>query len=238
MEQGLEAEKSERPDELLLGRGQGQAAQAPARLELGAEPAQEVALLLALGILHLLEVPVQALEAGVGLDEIGQDEFLLHAPGVGRGVDPAPGRRQVGVRERPDDVDEAVRPPQMVEEEAGLDLAERYAGQVGQVHRGGHPALVGVGGRQGVQPGVGQRDGPDVGLAPAVVVGRDRGVGAGQEIEERRLAGLGVTEQGDVHGTSKAGLAGGVKARTSRLRRPRRIAGRKRTEFRDMTLFS
>ena len=108
-------------------------------------------------------------------------------------------------------MDEAVGLPQMAEEEARLDLAEGDADEVGQVHRRGDLLLLGIDGRDPVEAPVGEGHGAHVRLPLPVVVGPDLDVRPGEEVEERRLARLGVAEQGDVHGTSKAGLAGGVK---------------------------
>ncbi len=134
---------------------------------------------------------------------------------VRRRVHAAPGRGDVLSGEAADDVDEAVGFAQVAEEEARLDVPEGDADEVGQVERGGDPLFIRVGGGDAVEPRIGQGHGPDVRLPLAVVVGVDGGAGPGQEIEQGRLARPGVAEQGHVHATSKAGLAGGVKATVS-----------------------
>ncbi len=96
--------------------------------------------------------------------------------------------RQVLGGEGAYDMDEAVGLAEMAEEEARLDLAEGDADEVGQVHRRGDLLLLRVGGGDPVQAEVGQGHGVDVRLPLAVIVGPDGGVGAGDEIEKRRLA--------------------------------------------------
>ena len=212
VEKGLEGEEGVAADELLLGGRHRGRAQALARFEGRAKPQQEVPLLFALRVLRLLQVLLEPLQPRVDEDEVGQEELFLHAPDVRDRVHPSAGVGDVLAAEGADHVDEAVGLAKVAEEEACLDLAEGDPDEVGQVERSGDLRLLGVGRGDPVQAGIGEGNGAHVRLPLAVVVGPDRGAGAGEEVEQRRLARLGVAEQGHVHGTSKAGLSGGVKA--------------------------
>ena len=201
VEEGLEAEEGEAADELLLGRRHRQAAEAAARFESRAEPGEQVPLLLALRVLHLLEVLLEPLQPRVDEDEVGQDELLLHAPDVRDRIHPAAGMREVLGRRsarttwtRPS----ALRrwPRQRLVLTSPKEMPTRSVRSIDAAIL----LLLGVGGGDPVQARVGQGHGADVRLPLAVIVGPDGGVGAGEEIEKRRLARLGVAEQGDVHG--------------------------------------
>ena len=96
-------------------------------------------------------------------------------------------------------MDQTVGLPEMVEERAVLDLAKRDADQVRQVQNGRDLLLFGVHGGDPVEARVGDGAGPDVGLPLAGLVRPRLDVRPGEEVEERRLAGLRVAEQRDIH---------------------------------------
>ncbi len=203
MEERLLAEEGEAPDHLFLGGGELQSADAFLLFERGAEPLQEVALFFALRVLGFFQVLVQTLQPGFDRDEVGQEELVLHSPDVILGIDGF-GCGQAGVLEPADDVDQAVGLAEDGEERRVLDFAEGNAGQVGQVQTGRDFLLVRSENADAVQALVGQGTGPVGGFALRLLEVVDFFPGAGEQVEQRRLARPGIAENGHVHATSKA----------------------------------
>ena len=178
---------------------EGVFAQGLARLQEGLQLLQQVEFLLQLLGLHFPDVQGQLLQPLVDGQEVGRFQLVLHGGDVAGRVDRPLGMEDLRVMEAPHQVDQAVGAAQQVDEGRIFHFAQGDGAGVQEFDLGVHRRrLEKIG--QLLQPRVGDVDDGLVEL----VAGRgklgDLFLFLGEQVEQQRLAGLGVAEYGEDHG--------------------------------------
>ncbi len=194
MEDRLLRQEREPADGAALVLREAQGADRAPRLQRGLDLLQH-RLLVHVGIgALLLDLRLQPLEAALHHLEVRQHQLGLEVVDVARGV----GRGAARVGERAHHVEQRVRVPELLGLEP-LALALRDAGQVHHLE-GGQRDLLRLEDRgQAVDPRVRHPRHARVHLTPGGAERRGGDAGAGQQVEERRLAALGESDQPDLH---------------------------------------
>ena len=195
-EQRLGRQQLKAAEAALVVAGEAQRPQRLAVLERILAAKNEVALLLELRRLVLLQILLEPLEAALDDAEVGEDQLVFHRLRIARRIDAAGCVRDRLVAKRPDHVHESVGRLVAgdVHERGGAGAARRD--DVGELDRRRHPLARVVHRGQDVETGVGHLGNADHGLGLPVSAG---GVlGARHQLEERGLACRGQAYEGSV----------------------------------------
>ena len=199
VEQGLRREELEAAHQQVLLFREGVFAQGLARFQERLQLLQQVEFLLQLLGLHFPDVQGQLFQPLVHGQEVGRFQLVLHGGDVAGRVDGPLGVEDLRVMEAPHQVDQAVGAAQQVDEGRIFHFPEGDGPGVQEFDLGVHRRrLEKIG--QLFQPRVGDVDDGLVEL----VAGRGK-LGylfllLGEQVEQQRLAGLGVAEYGEDHG--------------------------------------